>query len=59
MQQFHHDETDAAFLPQIKDHHDIWVRKRGNRHGLALEPCPGAGIVRHVLRQDLDRHIPA
>jgi hypothetical protein len=59
MQQFHHGETDAAFLPQIKDHDDIWVRKRRDRHGLALEPGAGAGIVRQVLREDLDRDIPA
>jgi hypothetical protein len=59
MQQFHHGETCAPFLPQIEDRHDVWVRERRDRHGLALETCPGGGIVCQVLREDLDRHIPA
>ena len=59
MQQFHHGETCVPFLPQIEDRHDIWVRERRDCHGLALETCPGGGIVGQVLRQDLNGYVPA
>jgi len=59
LQQFHHGETDAPFLPKVKDHDDIGVREGGDGHGLALEPRPGSRVVGEMMRQDFDSHLPA
>jgi hypothetical protein len=33
------------------------VIQRCNRFGLALEPLESVGVVRHLGRQDLERHL--
>ena len=48
---------DALVTTKIPDLEDIRVGELGHRSGLAFETFETVGVVRHGLRQHLDRHV--
>ena len=46
-------------LADAEDRHDVGVVEHGRGAGLALEPLELVGVAQAVLRQDLERHVPA
>ena len=49
----------AVVLADAEDRHDVGVVEHGRGAGLALEPLELARVAQAVLRQDLERHVPA
>jgi len=58
-QKLHHQVVRAVRLADVEEGGDVRVAKRRHRPRLAPETRQGVGVVRHVLGQDLDRHVAA
>ncbi len=57
LHQLHRDETDAVFLFDGIEHHDVRMVEPGHRARLALEPGQAVGITRHRIGKHLERHL--
>jgi len=56
LEQLHHDEMLPGVLADVVDHADVGVGERRGRARLALEALDGARVLRHLERQELERH---
>jgi len=57
LRQLHHEVTLALVLLETMEGRDVLVAEGGQQLGLSLEASKPLLILRHALRQHLDRHI--
>ena len=59
MNELHHVVRRFFLLADAENRHDIGMVQLGGGPGLTLESPPLLGVSQRVLRQDLERHMPA
>ena len=57
LEQLHHQERCALVPPDLEDHADVRVVERRRRPRLAHEALDDVLVLRHLLRQELERHV--
>jgi len=59
LEELHDEERPAVLLVDVEDAADVRMGQRGCRTGLPLQPLERLGVVREVLRQELQGDVPA
>src|SRR5215213_9492620 len=59
VEQFHDDEMLRVLLFDPVNDADVWMIERGRSTSLALKTLKQRLVIRHCLRQELERHMTA